>query len=124
MVPKTILLIHGRHFKPAKTDLQKLWIDALRFGIARDHPGKLHAFNSAKVELVYYGNISNQFLSDALDESVPDDLQDRKAALARLKLYRRSQFTKTNYKRLPGYNPWMEGLADTFAGTLNWFGLR
>ena len=122
-MPKMILMVHGRHFKPPKTELQKLWIEALRLGIERDHPGKLAAFKNAKVELVYYGDISNTFLKDALGEPIPDDLAERRAALAKLKQYKRSQFSKSTYKKLPGYNPWMEGLADMFAGPANFFGL-
>lgn len=122
-MPKMILLVHGRDFKPQKMELQKLWIEALRFGIERDHPGKLQAFNEAKTELVYYGDISNAYLANYFNEPVPDDLADRKNTLDLLKQYKRSQFTKANYKKLPGYNPWMEGLADLFAGTANVFGL-
>lgn len=122
-MPKTILMVHGRHFKPPKKDLKKLWIEALRHGIERDHSEKVQAFKSAKVELVYYGDISNAYLSETLDEPVPDDLDDRNAALERLKQYKRSQFTKTNYRKLPGYNPWMEGLADLLAGPLSFLHL-
>jgi len=120
---KQILMVHGRHFKPPKPALQNLWIEALRHGIERDHPNKLRAFERAKVDLVYYGDISNQYLKEELGEPIPNDLADRKATLARLKEYKRSQFNKTNYKKLPDYNPWMEGLADLFAGPLNFFGL-
>lgn len=120
---KTILMVHGRSFKPPKKELQKLWCEALRFGIERDHPGKLTAFKDAKVELVYYGDISNTFLKKALGKPIPNELADRKAALARLKQYKRSQFSKSNYKNLPGYNPWMENLADVFAGPINLLGL-
>jgi len=42
-MPKTIRLIYGRHYKPPKADLRRIWLDALRFGIARDHPKKLKA---------------------------------------------------------------------------------
>jgi hypothetical protein len=122
-MPKMILMVHGRIFKPPKKALQKLWIEALRFGIERDHPGNLTAFDNAKVELVYYGDISNAYLKNALGRSGPDDLADREAALVGLKQYQRSQFTKPNYRKLPGYNPWMETLADLFAGPLNFFGL-
>lgn len=120
---KTILLVHGRHFKPAKNDLQTLWIDSLRHGIQRDHPAKMAAFNSAKIEFVYYGDISNAFLKKALKKPVPNDVLDRKNTLAQLKTYGRSQFNKTTYKKLPGYNPWMEGLADAFAGVANAFNI-
>lgn len=120
---KNILLVHGRSYKPAKMDLQKLWVETLRFGIERDHPQKLQAFKDAKVELVYYGDISNAYLSQLYNEEIPNDLDDRKASLANLKQYSKSQFTKTNYKNLPGYNPWMEAAADLFAGALNLIGL-
>ena len=80
-MPKTILMVHGRHFKPPKTELQKLWMEALRFGMERDHPGKLAALKNAKVELVYYGDISNTFLRDALGEPIPDDLAERSGAV-------------------------------------------
>ena len=32
----TILLVHGRSFKPDKTDLKRYWLAALRHGIRRD----------------------------------------------------------------------------------------
>lgn len=120
---KSILLVHGRHYKPAKNDLQKLWFDALKFGVERDRPDKLQALGDAKLELVYYGDISNEFLSRVFDEGAPDDLADRKAALEDLKRYKKSQFTKANYKKVPGHNAWMEAAADLFAGALNLVGL-
>ena len=120
---KTILMLHGRHFKPSKKELQRLWIEALRFGIERDHPEKMPAFNKARVELVYYGDISNAFLRDVLDPPDPNDLADRRASLAKLKQFKRSQFTKAAYKNLLGYNPWMEALADVVAGPLNFLSL-
>lgn len=122
-MPKQILLVHGRHYKPAKPDLQKLWNEAIRHGIERDFPSKQKAFKDARVELVYYGDISNAFLSKSYGQPVPDDLDDRKASLAKLMLYSKSQFTKNTYKALPGYNPWMEAAADLFAGALNMIGL-
>ena len=81
---KTILLIHGRHFKPAKADLKKLWLDALRHAIKRDHPGKLQAFKDAKIELVYFGDLSNAFLKTALGKPVPKDTASRQATLCLL----------------------------------------
>ena len=42
---KTILMIHGRHFKPPKEKLESLWLEALRWGIEKDHPDKLDAFD-------------------------------------------------------------------------------
>ena len=118
-MPRSILLVHGRSYKPPKKELQELWIEALRFGIERDRPEKLQAFTEATIEFAYYGDISNAYLSEVFDEEVPEDMEDRKASLVKLKTYAKSQFTKGTYRSLPGYNPWMEAAADLFAGALH-----
>ncbi len=104
-------------------DLQRLWLEAIESGIQRDFPGKVNAFKSAKIEFVYYGDISNQFLSARNNEPVPNDIGDRQAALNALKLTKKNQFTRESYKALPGYNPWMEALADFASGPLSFVGL-
>lgn len=119
----TIVLVHGRHLKPPRNELRKHWVEALRFGIQRDHPEKLEAFDKAAIEFVYFGDISNAFLKKVVGLPSPNDITDRKATLAALKQYRRNQFNKAQYKKLPGYNPWMESLADLFAGPAHFFGL-
>lgn len=120
---KTILLVHGRHYKPPKAELQKLWFDALRFGVERDHPTKLPALKKAKLEFAYYGDISNTYLSKVFEEPIPNDIKNRKDSFEDLKRYKKSQFNKATYKTIPGQNPWMEAAADIFAGGLNFFGL-
>jgi len=120
---KTLVLVHGRHYKPPMADLQKLWLDAIEAGIRRDFPAKVSAFKNAKIEFVYYGDISNKFLSERNGERVPNDIKDRQAALDALKLLKANQFTKASYKALPGYNPWMEALADFASGPLSFVGL-
>ena len=112
---KTIILIHGRSFKPPKNPLKRLWVEALRWGIERDHPNKSAAFDDASLEFVYYGNISNEFLGSP----DYDDTADRRNTLDALKEYGKNDFNKKEYKKLPGRAPWQEGLADTFAGFLN-----
>ena len=47
---KSILLVHGRAPKPAKRALRRLWFEALRYGIERDHPAKLAAFDQANLD--------------------------------------------------------------------------
>ena len=111
---KTILLIHGRHFKPPKHLLGRLWFDALRFGIARDHADKLGAFNGARKEFIYYGSISNALLGSPNF----DDSAGRRTTLRQLKQYGTNDFTQNNYDKLPGKAAWKETLADTFAGVL------
>lgn len=122
---KTILMIHGRHFKPSKQQLKKLWVAALRHGIERDFSGKVSAFDSATVELVYYGDVSNEFLEANTREryNAAKDVKDRSLALQDLMQLKKSQFTEKHYRKVPGASFWKEGLADIFAGPLSVLGL-
>jgi hypothetical protein len=113
---KTILLIHGRNFKPPEKPLKKLWLEALRFGIERDRPDKLDAFDAATKSFVYYGDISNRFLSKALNKPIPDDTESRKKTLGELKEYKKNKFTERVYEDLPGQDWKKEAFADVFAG--------
>ncbi len=111
---RSILLVHGRSFKPEKTALTRLWMAALRHGIQRDlTPAKQQRFEDAKVEMVYYGQLSNAFLKARGNPYDPKaDLADRRATLARLKKYPADKFTKTEYQDLPGISSLKEFLAD------------
>ena len=111
---RTILLVHGRSFKPARNDLRKYWLNALRHGIKRDlNPAKQQRFEDAKIELVYYGHHSNEFLhSRGRDYDEAEDLLDRHNTLDRLKQYPAHGFTKTAYKNLPGKSSFKEFMAD------------
>ncbi|MBW3599173.1 MAG: hypothetical protein KY475_18120 [Planctomycetes bacterium] len=120
---KSILLIHGRHYKPPEDDLKKLWLEALRFGISRDFPAKVADWDAAVKEFVYYGNVSNEFLSEFYEEPIPNDLADRRETLEDLKKYKKTKFTRKNYNALPGKDSWKEAIADALAGPLSFFGL-
>lgn len=117
---KTILMIHGRHFKPAKSQLEKLWFEALSWGIERDHPAKLSALKKARVEMVYYGDVSNAFLGrtgrNRYDQ--PSDLRDRREAIDALKQFKKSQFTAKTYEKLQGVAKWKELAAWAFGDVL------
>lgn len=108
---KTIFLIHGRHFKPPKNKLKALWLEALRWGIERDHSDKLGAFDDATKEFIYYGNYSNDFLLKALNTPYEDDSESRRTTLDELKNYKKSHFRKTIYERLPCVSKWREAAA-------------
>ena len=72
---KTILLIHGRSFKPPRNSLRRLWLDAIRHGLERDRsPARLAAFNRTVKEFIYYGDTSNAFLKKALDSGILGDI--------------------------------------------------
>ena len=119
-----ILFVHGRNFKPDKTPLWRIWLEAARYGIERSYPGKLAAFDAARKTFVHYGDISNRFLySLGREYSQQSDLADRAKALTDLKAFSAHQFTKRNYQRLPGKTSLKEAFADAGAGPLNWFGL-
>ena len=116
---KSILLVHGRAPKPAKRALRRLWFEALRYGIERDHPAKLAAFDQANLEFIYYGNISNDFLDPEHD--VVRDAASRRRTLNKLKQYSKEDFNRRNYNRLDGKSAAKEFLADTFAGLAHFF---
>jgi hypothetical protein len=121
---KTILMIHGRSFKPAHKDLSRLWLESIRHGIERDYPGKAVAFEKAHKEMIYYGDLSNEYLrSIGREYSAGPDTRDREKTLEALKAYAANQFTKSHYKKIPGQESVRELLADIFAGPLDWFGL-
>ena len=83
---KTVLFVHGRDFKPPPADLKRLWLAALRHGLARDRPEQLARFNAARKELVYYGDLSNRYLrATGRTFDATADLADRRRSLAELK---------------------------------------
>lgn len=116
---KTLILLHGRGFKPPKARLKKLWVDALRFGVERDFPEMLAQFDAARIEFVYYGDTSNAFLSKLTGTSIPDDFSTREATLEGLKLWTASQFNKATYEGLAGKESYKEGLADILSAVLS-----
>lgn len=121
-----IVLIHGRSFKPNKTELKRIWVAAMRAGIERDDNdgAALQAFDDAKKDLVYYGDLSNEFLDDPddpYDEAA--DIANRRAALAELREISRSSFSEARYNKIRGLAGLKEGLADVASGPLAFLGL-
>ena len=129
-VSKRLFLIHGRGFKPYRPALEKLWFEAIEHGLARDDSDLLKAYRHVPRKLVYYGDISNEFLSRRAHEEPYDecgDLNDRKCCLNRLKKYPRKQFLgnegKIEYRALPGRASWKETLADILGSLTDAIGL-
>ncbi len=116
---KTLILLHGRGFKPPKARLKKLWLDALRFGIARDFPEAVDLFEAARIAFVYYGDTSNAFLSQLTGKPQVDDTKKRQVTLDGLKQWKASQFNKATYEGLAGKESYKEGLADVFSAVLS-----
>lgn len=124
-VPPTVLLVHGRGFKPASGDLLELGTAAMAAGIARDCPDALQAFLGCDKRIGYYGDLSNDLLARGgahYDGSL--DLSDRKRALQELRaLTRRKHFGVRRYDRLPGKSALPEFAADIGAPLLGAMGL-
>ncbi len=109
----TIVLIHGRHFKPASKVLQDLWCDTLRAGLQRDAPDRVVTFDAAQIELAYYGDLVNALLSahgKPYDEAL--DVADRRRTMGDLTRLDAKKFKRATYERLPGKSPLKEFLVD------------
>lgn len=122
---RAILLVHGRDFKPAATQLAEISFSALRAGIARDFPDRLEAFDAIPGDLAYYGDLANDLLlsrGGRYDETL--DIGDRRNALnALLTVPARRKFGIRQYDRLPGKTALKEFLADVGAPILGGLGL-
>ncbi|MDH3647791.1 MAG: hypothetical protein OER80_13565 [Gammaproteobacteria bacterium] len=123
---KTLVLVHGRHVKPTQESLETIWHDALRWGIQRDYPEKTSAFDAIRREMVYFGDLTNEFLAAknvVYDEQL--DVADRLHAFETLKtLPKRKKFKRAEYQRLPGKTAIKEILADVGSPVLGKLGLE
>lgn len=112
---KSVLLIHGRNFKPSRSVWQKLWGDAVRHGIQRDRPDALGAWQDCHQDFIYFGDVSNQFLSRELDTAIPDYEGTTLGMLRRLQELPAEGFTREAYHALDS-GAWLaEALADLTA---------
>lgn len=123
MAGKTLLMIHGRNWKPPKPKLKKLWLDAIEGGIRRDRPDALDRFKALRIEFIYYGDVSNRFLSRHYHRPAVDDTRARRETLNDLLKLTRGQFTKDRYNALPGKESFKEGAADVLGPVLSFFRL-
>ena len=112
---KSVLLVHGRDFKPDNKTLLDTSVEAMRYGIQRDYPDLLPAFDALEKDMAYYGDLTNVFLAStgkSYDESL--DVGDRQNALRTLKeIPARKRFGIRQYDRLPGKSAVPEAIADT-----------
>ncbi len=101
---RSIVIVHGRDFKPAGKDLLELIESALAAGLERDHPEVLADYRALTKDLTYYGDLTNEFLvgkGGNYDEQL--DIGDRRNALHLLRqIDRRKKFGVQRYDNLPG----------------------
>lgn len=122
---RSILLVHGRDFKPAEAALRDISLAAIRAGIERDYPDHVGAYDALHKDMAYYGDLTNEFLESIgrhYDEQL--DLGDRKNALTALRaITARKRFGIRQYDRLPGKSALREFLADVAAPACGALGL-
>ena len=119
-LPRTIVLLHGRNYKPAKATLLALWTEAMRHGMQRDRPDAVAAFDAATIDMAYYADLSAVWLNaHRAQRGKPPkpyneaaDVADRQKSIARLKTLATGDFSRSFYARMRGKAGWYEGLAD------------
>ena len=122
---RSILLVHGRDFKPSEQSLSDISLEALRYGIQRDYADHVDAYDMIVKDFAYYGDLTNTLLESHgkhYDEKL--DLGDRNSALSDLKaIPARKRFGIRQYDRLPGKSALREFAADVAAPVLGALGL-
>jgi hypothetical protein len=121
---RSILLVHGRDFKPARETYLEFCLTALRAGIERDYPEHVEAYEMLAKDLSYYGDLTNEFLESigqTYDEQL--DLGDRSNAMSALRaIPARKRFGIRQYDCLPGKSALREFVADIAAPMLGAIG--
>ena len=122
---RSILLVHGRDFKPPADVLMDISLAAIRAGIERDYPDCIDAFDNLSKDIAYYGDLTNEYLEAQGKQYDPVlDEGDRKNALAALSaIQQRKRFGIRQYDRLPGKSALREFIAGVFAPLLGAIGL-
>lgn len=121
----SIVVVHGRDFKPAEDDLRDISFRALRAGVRRDYPDCEQLLEAAQFELAYFGDLTNEYLQGLgkrYDEQL--DIGDRRNAHAALReIQPRKKFSIRQYDRVPGKSALREFAADMLAPLLGAVGL-
>ena len=82
---RSVLLIHGRDFKPAAATYLELAVSAMRAGLQRDFPACVECFDRLSIDLAWYGDLNAEVLQrkgKVFDEGL--DVGDRRNVLKAL----------------------------------------
>ena len=122
---RSLLLVHGRDFKPGREVYLDISMAALRAGIERDYPDKVEGFDVLQKHFAWYGDLSAEILEHrgkSYDREL--DIGDRRNALNALReIPARKRFGIRQYDRLPGKSAIPEFIADVTAPVLGRVGL-
>jgi hypothetical protein len=122
---RSVLLVHGRDFKPESDVYMDLSIAALRSGIERDYPDLLSRFDAMSKRLAWYGDLNAEILQRQgrrYDENL--DIGDRRNALNALReIPVRKRFGIRQYDQLPGKSAVPEAIVGILAPLLGALGL-
>ena len=122
---RSLLLVHGRDFKPGPETYMDVSMAAMRAGIERDYADLLDGFDLLQKHLAWYGDLSAEVLTKAGKKYDPElDLGDRRNALTTLReIPVRKRFGIRQYDCLPGKSAIPEFIADVTAPVLGSVGL-
>ncbi len=122
----SLLIVHGRDFKPAAETYLELAHSALRTGVERDYPEQVGDFDALQVDLAWYGDLNASVLAakgKSYDEKL--DVGDRRNVLNTLsQIAPRKRFGIRMYDKLPGKSALPEFFMDVGATFSSVVGLR
>ena len=122
---RSLLLVHGRDFKPGADAYMDVSLAALRAGVERDYPDQVEAFDRVQKHIAWYGDLNAEYLqSQGKSYDADLDLGDRRNALNTLRqIAPRKRFGIRQYDKLPGKSAVAEFIADVSAPVLGAVGL-
>lgn len=122
---RSLLIVHGRDFKPGRETYMDLCMAALRSGVERDFPAQVDGFDVLQKHIAWYGDLSADILQGCGKKyDLELDIGDRRNALARLReITARKRFGIRQYDRLPGKSALPEFVAGLSAPVLGSVGL-
>ena len=122
---RSLLLVHGRGYKPSADVHKGLCMAAIRHGVERDFPDTLGAFDALVMRAAWYGDLNADILQAddrPYDESL--DVGDRQNAFNSLRqISLRRNFGIRQYDQLPGKSALPEAMVDVMAPVLGAVGL-
>ncbi len=122
---RSLLLVHGRDFKPDADTYMDLSVAAIRAGIERDHPESVDSFDAMEKYLAWYGDLNAEIL-EACGKTYDAELDigDRRNVLQTLRaIEARKRFGIRQYDQLPGKSAVPEFIANVTAPVLGSVGL-